>query len=119
MKSLKTLNLLPVCCLRTTFASFLPCYGCEFYLLGEVFNMNTAEVLENGHLLLIQVVDGLPEEAWDMPSVCGNWSVKDIVAHLASYEQLILDIVSTFPVVRFLRMRSDGSMIARLLTLLR
>ncbi len=58
--------------------------------------MNTAEVLENGLLLLIQVVDGLPEEAWDMPGVCGNWSVKDIVAHLASYEQLILDIVSTF-----------------------
>ena len=53
--------------------------------------MNTSDLLEKGHLMVIQVVDGLPELQWDVPGVCGEWSVKDIVAHLASYERVILD----------------------------
>ena len=58
--------------------------------------MNTSDLLEKGHLMVIQVVDGLPELQWDVPGVCGEWSVKDIVAHLASYEHVILDVLNTF-----------------------
>ena len=59
-------------------------------------SMNTSELLEKAHMMVIQTVDGLPELQWDAPGVCGNWSVKDIIAHLASYEHVILDVLSTF-----------------------
>jgi uncharacterized damage-inducible protein DinB len=58
--------------------------------------MNMSEVLLNGNLLVIRALDGLPEKEWDIPGACGNWSVKDIVAHLAAYEHLIVDVLNTF-----------------------
>ena len=58
--------------------------------------MNATELLEKSNLLVIQTVDDLPETAWDIPGACGNWSVKDIIAHLASYEHIIVDILSIF-----------------------
>ena len=58
--------------------------------------MNMSEVLQNANLLVIRVLDGLPEKEWDIPGACGDWSVKDIVAHLASYEHLIVDVLNTF-----------------------
>lgn len=59
-------------------------------------NMNISEVLQNANLLVIRALDGLPEKEWDIPGACGDWSVKDIVAHLASYEHLIVDVLNTF-----------------------
>ena len=58
--------------------------------------MNASELLEKGHMMVIQAVDGLPELQWDVPGVCGDWSVKDIIAHLASYEHVVLDVLNTF-----------------------
>jgi uncharacterized damage-inducible protein DinB len=58
--------------------------------------MNASELLEKSNLLVIQTVDDLPETAWDIPGACGNWSVKDIIAHLASYEHIIVDVLSIF-----------------------
>jgi uncharacterized damage-inducible protein DinB len=54
--------------------------------------MNVVEQLENAHLLVIQTLDNLPELEWDMPMSEGGWTVKDTVAHLTSYEHLLLDI---------------------------
>ncbi len=53
-------------------------------------------MLENSNLLVIQVVDNLNEVAWDMPGACGEWSVKDIIAHLASYQRVMIDVLNTF-----------------------
>ena len=58
--------------------------------------MNMSEALQNANLLVIRALDGLPEKEWDIPGACGDWSVKDIVAHLASYEHLIVDVLNTF-----------------------
>ena len=58
--------------------------------------MNTSTMLENSNLLVIQAIDGLTETAWDIPGACGEWSVKDIIAHLASYEHVIADVLNTF-----------------------
>ena len=58
--------------------------------------MNTPDVLQNSNLMVIQAVDGLPETDWDIPGACGEWSVKDIIAHFASYEQVILDVLTSF-----------------------
>ena len=58
--------------------------------------MDMSEVLQNGNLLVIRALDGLPEKEWDLPGACGDWSVKDIVAHLASNEHVIVDVLNTF-----------------------
>jgi len=58
--------------------------------------MSASEQLENNHLLVIQSVDNLPDVEWDMPNVCGTWSVKDIIAHITSYERLLIDVFRTF-----------------------
>lgn len=48
--------------------------------------MNADDVFRYGHLTLLGAVDGFPAEHWETPGVCGVWSAKDVVAHLASYE---------------------------------
>jgi DinB superfamily len=58
--------------------------------------MNVTDMLEQSHLQVIQVLDDLPELAWDIPEACGDWSVKDIIAHLASYERVLIDALNTF-----------------------
>ena len=58
--------------------------------------MNVAEELENAHLLVIQTVDNLPELEWDTPIAENSWTVKDIIAHLASYEQVLRDVLHSF-----------------------
>jgi uncharacterized damage-inducible protein DinB len=57
--------------------------------------MNASDVLKYGHETVLQAVDGLPGPAWVTPGVCGVWSVKDVVAHLASAELVILDALTT------------------------
>jgi uncharacterized protein (TIGR03083 family) len=57
--------------------------------------MNASDVLKYGHETVLQAIDGLPESEWRTPGVCGAWSVKDVVAHLASVELLILDALTT------------------------
>jgi hypothetical protein len=58
--------------------------------------MNATDILKYGQLTVLQTIDGFPETAWETPGACGIWSVKDIIAHLASYEQVLVDILSTF-----------------------
>jgi Mycothiol maleylpyruvate isomerase N-terminal domain len=45
--------------------------------------------------VVLQTLDGFPESAWDTPGACGTWSVKDIIAHLASHELLLVDVLTT------------------------
>ena len=55
--------------------------------------MNASDVLKYGHQTVLQTVAGLPYAAWDTPGVCGVWSVREIIAHLASFEQLLVDVL--------------------------
>lgn len=58
--------------------------------------MNTGDVLKYGHQTVLRTLEGLPETAWATPDVCGIWSVKDIIAHLASYEQTLVEVLAGF-----------------------
>lgn len=58
--------------------------------------MNAGDILKYGHGTALAAVDGLPDEAWETPGVCGVWSVKEIMAHLASYELVLGDALSGF-----------------------
>ena len=48
--------------------------------------MNADDVFRYGHLTLLGTVEEFPTEQWKTPGVCGVWSGKDVIAHLASYE---------------------------------
>ena len=58
--------------------------------------MNAMDILKYGHQTVHQTIEGFPEAAWEEAGACGVWSVKDIIAHLASYEEVLGDILSTF-----------------------
>lgn len=58
--------------------------------------MNATDILKYGQLTVLQAIDGFPETAWETAGACGIWSVKDIIAHLASYEQVLVDVLATF-----------------------
>lgn len=58
--------------------------------------MNAADVLKYGQRTLLRTLDGIPDAEWEKEGVCGWWSVKNIVAHLASYELVLVDILKTF-----------------------
>jgi len=58
--------------------------------------MNAIDILKYGQLTALQAIDGFPEGEWEAEGACGAWSVKDIIAHLASYEEVLGDILSGF-----------------------
>src|SRR6266849_10432107 len=58
--------------------------------------MNALEMLDDSHLMVIQAVDHLHELEWEKPGACGEWTVKEILAHLTSYELALIDGLNTF-----------------------
>jgi hypothetical protein len=57
--------------------------------------MNANDILKYGHLWVHKHLDGLSEAQCLAPNVCGFWSVKDIIAHLTSYEWVLSDVLSS------------------------
>ena len=57
--------------------------------------MNTSDVLKYGHLTIMEAIKELPEADWYTPGVCGYWSVKDIMAHLISFEHMLIDVLNS------------------------
>ncbi len=55
--------------------------------------MHALDVLKYGNLTFLRVLRGLPENDWHTPDVCGYWSVKEIVAHLASFEHVLIEVL--------------------------
>ena len=55
--------------------------------------MDAYTILQYGHQTVLDAIEGLPEREWNTPGVCGVWSVKEIMAHLASFEQVLVDVL--------------------------
>jgi DinB superfamily len=58
--------------------------------------MDATNILKYGQMTVLQAIDGFPEAAWEKSGACGVWSVKDIISHLASYELVLVDVLTTF-----------------------
>src|SRR5260370_31940828 len=58
--------------------------------------MNAVDILKYGQLTVLKTLEGFPESEWETPGACGVWSVKDIIAHLASYEHVLEDVLTPF-----------------------
>jgi hypothetical protein len=76
--------------------------------------MNTLDVLRYGHQTVLRTVDGMPDDAWGTPNVCGIWSSKDVIAHLASFEQVLAEVLGAVlasgePTPTLDRFRTQGS----------
>jgi hypothetical protein len=57
--------------------------------------MNALDVLRYGHQTLLRTIDRVPETEWDTPGVCGRWSTREIMAHLASFEHVLVDVLNS------------------------
>ena len=57
--------------------------------------MNAQDVLKYGHLTVLRAAEGLDDAHWDTPNVCGVWSVREIVAHLASFEHVLVAVLES------------------------
>jgi uncharacterized damage-inducible protein DinB len=55
--------------------------------------MNANDVMKYGHLTVLRAVDGFTDENWNEGGVCGIWSTRQIIAHLASYELMLADVL--------------------------
>lgn len=58
--------------------------------------MNASDVLKYGDSFFKAAMQGVPNNELDTPNVCGTWSVREIVAHLASFEPLLNEILTDF-----------------------
>jgi uncharacterized protein (TIGR03083 family) len=56
--------------------------------------MHALDVLKYGNLTVLRAIRGLPEPDWHAPGVCGYWSVRDLIAHLASFEHMLVDVLA-------------------------
>ncbi len=45
----------------------------------------------DGRTCLLEAVDGLPVEAFDIPDVIGDWSVRDCLAHLVGWDAWVIN----------------------------
>ncbi len=54
--------------------------------------MNALDILKYGHLTVCHTIEGLDARDWISGGVCGVWSVKDIIGHLAAYERVLIDV---------------------------
>jgi uncharacterized protein (TIGR03083 family) len=55
--------------------------------------MDTVAVLKYGHQAVLDAVADVADSDWEKPGACGDWSIKDILAHLTSFEQMLVDVV--------------------------
>ncbi|MDP3953937.1 MAG: DinB family protein, partial [bacterium] len=56
--------------------------------------MNAKDIIKYGHLHVLNAIEKLSGEDWLKIGVTTNWSAKDVMAHLASYEHLLEDALN-------------------------
>ncbi len=57
--------------------------------------MNARDVMKYGHGTVLDAIERLPQANWLDNGVCGVWSTRDILAHFASYELVLGDVLLT------------------------
>ena len=57
--------------------------------------MDAISIMKYGQQTVLRTLEAFPESAVNLEGACGFWSVRDIMAHLASYELLLIDVLST------------------------
>lgn len=58
--------------------------------------MNASRIIQRGHQSFLDILKDLPEKNWTDGMVTGSWTVRDVVAHLATYEGLQVETFRKF-----------------------
>lgn len=58
--------------------------------------MNIQLIIHYGNKEVINAYRDFPKDKLDTSGACGVWSVKDILAHVASYEHLLEEVLGSF-----------------------
>jgi hypothetical protein len=58
-------------------------------------NMNPQDVMMYGHLTVVRTVDSFPREHVYASGAVGYWSVKDVIAHLGSFELVLVELLGS------------------------
>lgn len=58
--------------------------------------MHILDVLKYGHKTVLDTITDLTPEEWGTVGATSQWTPKDVMAHLASYEQAHADLLDTF-----------------------
>ncbi len=58
--------------------------------------MNAVDVVRYGQGTLLETLEGVPDDAWETPGVCGVWTLKNVIAHLTSYEVVLGEVLAGF-----------------------
>jgi len=58
--------------------------------------MNARDILYYGHDFVTRNLADLPMAQWETENVCGWWSTKLIIGHLASFEYVLVDVLTSF-----------------------
>lgn len=76
--------------------------------------MNALDMLKYGDRTLMNAVKDLPEDDWEIPTALGYWSVKNIIAHMTSFEIFLEQVLNTFlgaesiPLLAEMKQYGDG-----------
>lgn len=57
--------------------------------------MNTVDILKYGDRTLLKSLSGFSEDDYYKSGACGYWSIKEIIAHLASFELMLDEAISS------------------------
>lgn len=58
--------------------------------------MNKSDLLtrlEESREAFLDILEGLPQDQWIIPGVVGEWSIKDILAHLSRWEAELIKLL--------------------------
>lgn len=55
--------------------------------------MNAEDVLMYGSKTFLDTLERFPKDKVNEPNACGMWSVKDVVAHMASEEEVLVEVL--------------------------
>jgi uncharacterized damage-inducible protein DinB len=58
--------------------------------------MNAQDILKYGHNTVLQAISDLSDDQWLLVGPTSAWTVKDVIAHLASYEWVLVDVLQSF-----------------------
>lgn len=58
--------------------------------------MNVIDILKYGNQTLLNSLEGIDNPDWETGGVCGNWSVREIMIHVTSFELWHGEVLSTF-----------------------
>jgi len=58
--------------------------------------MHPIDILKYGNHTVLNNLDDFPKNELYTSGACGYWSVKDIIAHLGSYELVLVEVLNGF-----------------------